>query len=80
MRQVEHPDDAAVLEHGSRSTTVGDQAFDSNGVKGVFRGQRRSVAVGGIGYEQGAGRPVQPVVRYESDISPALDHWQHPAR
>jgi len=31
MRQVEHPDDAAVLEHGSRSTTVGDQAFDSNG-------------------------------------------------
>ena len=58
VRRVEHADNASVLEHGRGTTPMGDETFHSDRIHGVFGGQRRSVAVGRIVYEQGTGKPV----------------------
>jgi hypothetical protein len=80
VRPIEHTDDAAVLEHGRRTTPAGDETFHGNRVKRVVGRERGSIAIGGVGHKESARRARDPVGRYQADISSTVDHRQHAAR
>jgi hypothetical protein len=80
VRRIEHADDAAVHEHGCRTTPVGDETFDGNRVQRVVGRKRGSVAIGGVDHQDGSRRSREPVGCYQADISSTVDHRQDPAR